>query len=195
MEEIWKDIYYFDKRTNKTIDYRGFYQVSNRGRIKSLARDTYYKRGNNSIGIVKHVDEMILLPRLAGKKNTKYYRVSLNKPGSSKKQIFVHIAVAYMFVPNPDNKQQVDHIDGNCQNNAAANLRWVTQFENVNNPNTVEKREARKVIQFNKDGSVVKEWRSVVTAGRALGISYNAIYQCVAGRLKTYKGFIWQYAS
>lgn len=193
MEEVWKDIFYFDNKTNKIIDYRGIYQVSNLGRIKSLERNTNYKRGKDTICIVKHVDETILAQRLAGKKNTKYYRVSLNKPGSVKKQLFVHIAVANMFVPNPDNKPQVDHIDGNCLNNKSTNLRWVTQYENVNNPNTAKKRKAKKVIQFNNDGSIIKEWRSAVTAGRTLGIDYNSIYQCAAGRLKTYKGYKWEY--
>ena len=191
--EIWKDIYYIDKRTNQVIDYRGFYQVSNLGRIKGLSRDTYFKRGNNSIGIMKHVDETILTPRLCGKKNTKYYRVSLNKHG--KKSLLVHLIVANMFVPNPDNKPQIDHIDGNCLNNVWTNLRWVTSFENANNPNSLVKRNATPILQLNTNGTLVKEWRSAVTAGNVLNISYNSIYKCLQGKLKTYKGFIWKYAS
>ena len=49
---------------------------------------------------------------------------------------FVHRAVAEMFIPNPENKPCVDHIDTNILNNHVDNLRWVTQKENNNNPLT-----------------------------------------------------------
>lgn len=50
----------------------------------------------------------------------------------------VHRAVAELFVPNPNNYNEVDHIDGNKFNNRADNLRWVTHKENANNPNTIQ---------------------------------------------------------
>ena len=64
-----------------------------------------------------------------------YSRVSLYIDGAQK-NCFVHRLVAEAFIPNPDNKPYVDHISGVKSDNSETNLRWVTNSENILNPNT-----------------------------------------------------------
>lgn len=116
MMEIWKDI----------KGYEGLYQVSNLGRVKSLERIVNF---GNQQRIVK---EKILSPRDNG---NGYKTVCLQS-----KYFYIHRLVAQTFIPNPDNKPQVDHIDTNKSNNCVDNLRWATHSENMNNPATKTKR-------------------------------------------------------
>lgn len=111
MEEIWKDV----------VGYKGLYQVSNLGRIKSLR-------------VKRHVDG-IMTTKI--RKNG-YAFIFLHK---NNKRIWksVHRLVAQAFIPNPENKPQIDHIDGNPSNNIATNLRWATGKENMNNPITLKR--------------------------------------------------------
>lgn len=50
---------------------------------------------------------------------------------------FIHRMVAEMFIDNPNNYKEVDHIDGNKHNNNITNLRWCTRSMNMSNPNTI----------------------------------------------------------
>ena len=61
-----------------------------------------------------------------------YCRVALSN-SENRKKFLVHRLVALHYIPNPNNKPQVDHIDRNTQNNHVSNLRWVTNQENIDN--------------------------------------------------------------
>jgi len=112
MEEIWKDI----------KGYEGYYQVSNFGIVKSL--DRYVKN-------VIH-GEILLKGRIMPKKISSkgYLQGRLSKDGK-RTNIPIHRLIAMHFIPNPENKPHVNHIDGDKTNNNISNLEWVTQRENV----------------------------------------------------------------
>ena len=118
-EEIWKDI----------EGYEGLYQVSNKGRVKSLNR---YANNN---GTLQFRPERILKQNIQKAGRSKRCTVVLSKDAKTK-AIRVHRLVAEAFIPNPENKPQIDHIDTNMSNNNVENLRWVTAKENMNNPMT-----------------------------------------------------------
>ena len=110
-KEIWKDV----------KNYEGLYEVSNLGRVKSLNYNRTRKEKILKSGYV-----------------CGYCKVVLWKYGK-KKMYTVHRLVAEHFIPNPDNKPCIDHIDGNRSNNRVENLRWCTYKENSNNPITLQR--------------------------------------------------------
>lgn len=109
MEEIWKDI----------EGYEGLYQISNLGRVKSLGRVIDTISGKRSIR------SSIMKPH-----GSPYHFVYLREKGVSKYHA-VHRLVAKAFIPNIEDKPQVNHIDGNKTNNIVGNLEWVTRSENM----------------------------------------------------------------
>ncbi len=110
--EIWKPIKSFE----------GYYDISNHGRVRSLDRLTKYKL----IFERKYFGGIKPLQIYSG-----YYYIKLNKNGIYKNPK-IHRLVAEMFIPNPQNKKMVNHLDGNKLNNHFSNLEWCTAKENVN---------------------------------------------------------------
>ena len=110
MQEIWKDV----------KGYEGLYQVSNLGRIKSIS---YFNRANKKT----YPRNKILKPLINDKG---YLRVDLRKNNKSKK-VRIHRIAAEHFIPNPYHFSEVNHIDGNKQNNCVNNLEWCTHSQNM----------------------------------------------------------------
>ena len=126
--------------------------------------------------------------QLAVHKNNGYYAVG------SRSQCFVHRLLAFAFIPNPENKPCVDHIDGNRLNNNLENLRWVTYKENINNPNTLSK-VSRRVIQKTTDGSIIGQYPSISNAARSMGCHNEEISAVCRKKKETCKfGFVWEFA-
>lgn len=117
MIEEWKEL----------IDYEGLYEVSNLGRIRALKR-TVRCVSRAGKEFVKTAPAKLITPKRGG--NTDYLRVNLCKAGEVK-DYSLHRLIAQTFVPNSENKKEVNHKDGNKQNNNIRNLEWVTRSENL----------------------------------------------------------------
>ena len=183
----------------KIIEEYPNYMVSSEGKVKSIERKDC--RGNHRKG-------KILSPRY----NTRgYISVVLYKNGVP--QTFrVNRLVAQVFIPNPDNKPYVDHINGDRADNRVCNLRWVTHKENMNNPLTILKfknnknkqkiatecsrlKTSKPVLQFSKNGDFIKKWDSASVAERDGNFNATSIGECCRGKFKMSGGYIWRFAN
>lgn len=186
MEEIWKGIPGYEEK----------YQASNLGRIRSTISWNgryYYKK------------ERILVPQ---KNCWGRLQIDLSKNGKVKKYS-VHRLVAQTFIPNPENKPEINHIDGNKLNNNIENLEWVTSKENVLHAYRTGLRKSsqknveharrmgqsmkKAILQYDLNNNFLKEWNSITEASKALKINHGSICSCCKGRYKQIKGYIFKY--
>ena len=170
--EIWQDI----------KGYEGIYQVSNIGRIKSLARET--RNGSCK-------KEKILKTQIDKKG---YLTIDLRK-NKQRKSYKVHRLVALAFIQNLDNKPQINHIDGNKRNNKIENLEWCTNSENQIHSYKNNLKETKRIIQYDLKGNFIKEWESAIEVSKYYNIHYSRIYRCCNNEYgcKTCKNFVWKY--
>lgn len=173
MNEIWK-----------TIEDYPNYMISNMGNVKAIK----WHRGNK---------EKEIKPYTTYKG---YLRLGLCKNGK-RKQFQIHRLVAQAFIPNPENKPYIDHINTDRTDNRVENLRWVTNKENCNNPiskkhysNGNKNKTNIPILQFDKNMNFIKKWKSLADAETSLGIKNRLSEYCSEkyGR-KTAGGFIWRY--
>ena len=118
--EVWKDV----------KNYEGYYIVSSMGKVKSLDRIVLGKNGASYFRSGK------LKSSVTNKWG--YLQVLLSK-NNKQKLCLIHRLVAEAFIPNPENKPHIDHINTDKKDNRVGNLRWCTRSENMNNPLTKEK--------------------------------------------------------
>ena len=114
-------------------NYEGRYAVSDTGEIKSLAR-SYEGRTKNGKPCQRRVRERVLKKQVVRSPNRTrdvfYNKVTLSMDGEVQ-QWLVHRLVALAFLPNPEQKLEVNHKDGDPTNNSVANLEWCTHKENM----------------------------------------------------------------
>ena len=176
-QEIWKAV----------IGYESYYEVSSFGRVKRI------KSKNRPIEKIRKIQY---------KKNG--YAVIMISIAQKFKLAHIHRLVAMAFIPNPDNKPQVNHKDMDKTNNHLENLEWCTHQENMahaiknkkwsnNAKYGKENARSRKIIQYNKNGDKVKEWDNISRASEKMNISPGEITICCQGKRKSAGGFQWRY--
>lgn len=129
--------------------------------------------------------------RRFGSTSPKGYKRVLIRDNGRSRTVFVHRLVALAFIPNPDNKPQVNHKDGNKANNRPENLEWVTLAENMRHRSKVLKSYPKRRVLCVDRGVM---FESVSEASEETGINRTNITLCAQGRRKTAGGHKWAYA-
>lgn len=189
--EIWKDIKGFE----------GLYQISNQGRLRSLDRPV--KQRSNSIQVKK--GKLIIQS-----KNHKGYPLANMSKENKRYSRATHRLVAEAFIPNPENKPQINHIDGNKENNYVDNLEWLTAkentkhamenglmkpcFNNAKKASDIARNINKKIVDmYDKDGNYIRSFNSLVEAEEKTGAKQKGISEVACGRQKTTGGYVWKY--
>lgn len=136
--------------------------------------------------------ERMLNPYLKGG----YVYVDLSKDGETI-HFRVHRLVAKAFLPNPENKPEINHKNGIKTDNRVENIEWVTPSENmihaVYSGLVKPPAEPRYVSQYTKAGDFIATYRSIMDAQRATGVSHGHISDVCIGNRKSAGGYTWRY--
>lgn len=151
----------------KVIDKFKNYAVSTNGEVKNIKTGSILKTWRCRKG---------------------YSYVSLCKDGK-KTNCSVHSLVAEAFIPNPENKPTVDHINRNKDDNCRCNLRWATYNEQRYNSNAGRPETPIVAIK----GRVRRMFDSQSTCAKELELDKGGINACLRGRQKTHKGYMFRY--
>lgn len=168
--ETWKDI----------AGFEGLYQVSDRGRVRSL-------RKRRIIGL--HSTSSCYLQAHLYKKGKAHYR-------------YVHHLVAETFLTKPNiEKAVVNHLDENKQNNHVSNLEWCTHshnhhwgsYQSKQREAKIKNSKTKPVKMSSPDGSVVAVFLSLHMAEDATGVGRVHISDCCKRKQEQAGGFVWSY--
>ena len=185
MLETWKPV----------KGYEGLYEVSDRGRVKSLEREISFK-SKNQFGVFYtgyKAPEKILTPIVH---KSGYLVVNLYFADTHKTKT-IHRLVAEAFIDKPDGKSQVNHIDGNKVNNSVGNLEWVTPSENIKHAykTALLTHPTKPVYQITPVFGLTKRWNGIGEAARTMRLAESGVRECCRGERVSYGGYIWRYCN
>lgn len=181
--EVWREV----PETN------GYYLISSFGRAKVRSR-LVNRRGHPP----HYREEKILSTVLAG---NGYPSFLINIQGIKPKRLLVHRLVAAFWCENPENKPQVNHKDGNKENNYYKNLEWVTPAENINHafdsglnkkvaPNDPVR--STPVEKTTSAGYKIEEYPSLNEAARQNNVAASNIHHAIKNKTHS-NGYYWKY--
>lgn len=150
--------------------YEGVYQVSNFGRVKRVETNRILK----------------------GRKDSKGYLMANLSKNSIVSNKTIHRLVAQAFIPNPENKQDINHIDEDKTNNNVNNLEWSTRKENCNH-GTRNERISIPIIATNLKTGESREFYGTNECARRLGLYQQNITSVLKGRRKHTGGYTFKY--
>lgn len=152
--------------------FEGLYQISNLGNVFSFITNRKIKGGFS-----------------------RDYRIVDLKKDKKRHQVYVHRLVAQAFIPNPENKKEINHKNLDKLDNRVSNLEWVSRKENIQHAllNGVMHKN-HKVKQI-KNGVIINIFDSVDIASKKTGIYSSGIYKCLNVNYysKTAGGYQWEY--
>ena len=186
-EEIWLDV----------VGYEGLYQISSHGRVRSLDKTVYYRDGRIRKCKGRLLNPSRTTPKKNKKKTDSYCEVCLCIEKNKRKNHLVHRLVATAFIPNPENKPTVKHVDRIKGNNRVENLEWATYSEQEYHAHKIGLKSDKKAVDMIDifTGEILNTYDSMHEADRQTGISYRNIHLVCAGKRKQAGGYLWQYHS
>lgn len=159
----------------KTINEFPNYEISNIARVRSK------------------ITGLIKIPSL-GKRG--YPILSFSKDGQKCVRT-LHRIFAIAWIPNPENKKEINHINGDKCDCSYANLEWATPSENIEHARRtgLHNSDGDKTVWQLKDGEIIAVYKSCSEAARINGFNRGNISACARGntKLKSYKGYEWKY--
>lgn len=163
----------------KNIKDNDGYQISSKGRVKSVERTIIRSNGRPC-----HVKEKILPTFIDNKGYERCGRIGK-----------IHRLVAEAFVDNPNNYSVIHHKDHNQRNNHPSNLEWIDEKAHTNIHKNIQKINPPKVVyQYTLDGELVGVYSSTQEAAKMNeGFNHSNIARCCRGKQGTYKGYKWSY--
>lgn len=164
--EIWKDV-------PEVFNLRNKYEISSLGKLRNKTTNKLLSLKPNCDGYVK-----------------KTLRLNNNKL----KSFYCHIIVAKTFIPNPDNKPTVNHINKIRNDNRLVNLEWATYSEqNLKIEGEIGTKRGKSIRQYDLKGNFIKQWDKATDVENEIGISRKNIQKVLTNQRRQSGGFVWKY--